>query len=369
MERSKMQVFHHPSCLVHDPPHEILSGQPVPYKESPDRLVLVRDALAADSAQYDLKQVPDFDAMKYVSLVHSSEYIDYLETAYERWVSEGGDAAGVLPECFPHPKLPPRLLDPNQMSAIARAGFYCFDLSSPITADTYTAVLASAKVAIHSAKELATLAQTATDAPRPPGIFAITRPPGHHAAAELSGGYCYLNNVAIAARTLQHIHPRSGPGSAKIAILDIDYHHGNGTQSIFYDDPSVLYVSLHAQGDYPYFTGSAAETGVGEGLGKNVNIPLPMNGTGDEEYLVALDGGVEVVKSFEPDYILVSLGVDTYQDDPICTFGLTTPVYERIGGRIAQLGLPTLFLFEGGYYLPALAANVKGVLDGFQRPL
>ena len=176
----------------------------------------------------------------------------------------------------------------------------------------------------------------------------------------MCGGYCYVNNVAAAARTIQHEKPGS-----RIAILDIDYHHGNGTQSIFYNDPSVLYVSLHAKGDYPYFTGSVDEIGSGDGAGTTFNVPLPMNATGDEDYLIALDEGLAKIRSFATDFILVrsvngisvvlpadlafylSLGVDTYQDDPICTFGLTTPVYTRIGARIAQLGSPTLFVFEG----------------------
>ncbi|EJD41498.1 Arginase/deacetylase [Auricularia subglabra TFB-10046 SS5] len=367
-----MLVVHSPRCLLHDPPTEILSGKPVPYKESPDRLIRVRNALRDDPAHnYKLIAVDDeLPILPHIQRVHSDDYIAYLRSAYDEWVQEGGDKArvlglvsqvlaerrsqaGVLPESFPHPKLPPHKLDVKHMSAIAKAGYYCFDLSCPITEDTYEAIEASARVAVRAAE----LLHSSTDS----GVFALTRPPGHHAGTAICGGYCYFNNAAIAVRYLQSV----AQPPARVAILDIDYHHGNGTQEIFYEDNSVLYVSLHAEGDYPYFTGSAEERGQGAGEGYNVNIPLAQHTTGDEEYLKAVDDGCKAIEDFNPDFVVVSLGVDTYKDDPICCFELTTPCYAEIGARIEALRRKTLFLFEGGYCMEALGANVKGVLDGF----
>jgi len=159
--------------------------------------------------------------------------------------------------------------------------------------------MASARVAVHAAEQLVS---HKSEASNPTGVFALTRPPGHHAGKELCGGYCYVNNVVVAARAIQHTSP-----GTRVAILDIDYHHGNGTQSLTYNDPSVLYVSLHAQGDYPYFTGSVAERGSGDAVGTNVNIPLPMNTTGDEEYLIALEQASDAIQSYKPAVLLVRL--------------------------------------------------------------
>ncbi|KZV92236.1 acetylpolyamine aminohydrolase [Exidia glandulosa HHB12029] len=358
-----MLVVHSPLCLLHDPPTEILSGKPVPYKESPDRLVRVRNALSNDpQRKYELTAVDDgLDILPDILRVHSEDYVFYLRRAYSDWVEEGGDKQGVLPESFPHPKLPPYKLDPAKMSAIARAGYYCFDLSCPITEDTFEAIMASARVAVRAAQLLVDGTQS-TAAPH--GIFALTRPPGHHAGTGVCGGYCYLNNAAIAVRCLQDAVP-SAAAKPRVAILDIDYHHGNGSQEIFYSDDSVFYVSLHAEGDYPYFTGSSVEEGEGSGVKCNLNLPLPQHTTGNEQYLATLDLAGKAISDYSPDYLVVSLGVDTYKDDPICCFNLTTPCYSRIGARIRELGLPTLFLFEGGYCMEVLGENVKGVLDGF----
>ncbi|KAG8690132.1 hypothetical protein FRC11_013619, partial [Ceratobasidium sp. 423] len=195
-----------------------------------------------------------------------------------------------------------------------------------------------------------------------PGAFALTRPPGHHASPAVCGGYCFFNNIAVAAKCLQSRVPNT-----KVAILDIDYHHGNGTQDVFYQDPSVLYVSLHAEGDYPYFTGTAEETGDGPGVGFNFNIPLPQHTTGNTEYIAALRRGLDRISQFGPQWLLVSLGVDTYKDDPLCHFKLTTECYREIGQEIGSLNLPTLFAMEGGYHINTLGVNVGGVLSGFKH--
>jgi len=190
--------------------------------------------------------------------------------------------------------------------------------------------------------------------------FALGRPPGHHAHGDLYGGYSFLNNAAIAAETL-----RRG-GAARVAVLDIDYHHGNGTQSIFYDRADVLFVSLHADPaqEFPYFLGHADERGAGPGLGHTVNMPM-RHGTGAELWMAALEEGCRAIAGHGSEALVVSLGVDTYEGDPISRFRLATEDFPPIGARIAGLGLPTVFVMEGGYAVDALGSNVAGVLSGF----
>jgi len=204
--------------------------------------------------------------------------------------------------------------------------------------------------------------------------YALCRPPGHHAAADLYGGYCYLNNAAIAARYLQSSGSRPSslpesralPTPTKVAILDIDYHHGNGTQLIFYADPAVLYCSLHVHPDedYPYYWGDADETGVGPGEGTNCNWPLP-RGTGDKAYLAALDEALAAIGEFAPDYLVVSAGLDTTEGDPEGGFCLSTEGLHAIGECIAGLAMPTVVVQEGGYRLDRLGDNAVAFLQPF----
>ncbi|EIN14286.1 Arginase/deacetylase [Punctularia strigosozonata HHB-11173 SS5] len=228
-----------------------------------------------------------------------------------------------------------------------------------LDADTYKAAVASARVTLSAARYLTTLGNPTKSSC--PAVFALSRPPGHHAGSTISGGYCFFNNVAIAARCFQSLDKSRCP----IAILDIDYHHGNGTQEMFYSDESVLYVSLHAENDFPYFTGSRAEEGAGAGVGFNVNMPLPQE-TGDEQYLDALSKATDRIKKFRPTFVIVSLGVDTHEHDPICKFNITTPCYRRIGESIRSIARPTLFVLEGGYHLDSIGDNVANVLQGFE---
>ncbi|KAI0756130.1 Arginase/deacetylase [Daedaleopsis nitida] len=338
-----MKVFWDVTSLLHDPPHEILSGRLVQYLECPDRLQRIKTALEQDDA-FEIIPVQSDDWPKirtYILTVHSEDYLDYLETIYDEWTAIGGDKTAVFPETFRHHRL--RGLTTNQdlkkiPDDVEPAGNYCFDMSCPITSDTYRAAIASVKVTLSAARAL-----TDSNHSQLRGVFALARPPGHHAQDSLCGGYCFLNNVAIAAKYfLEHC------GSYRVAILDVDYHHGNGTQQIFYSDPQVVYVSLHAQGDYPYFTGAAEERGSGPGLGYNHNLPLPTGTTTDDIYCETLQNAVDVIRGHTGiEYILVSLGVDTFADDPICDFLLTASCYPRIGRLIASLGKPTLFVMEG----------------------
>jgi acetoin utilization deacetylase AcuC-like enzyme len=226
------------------------------------------------------------------------------------------------------------------------------DAGVPIAAGTWTAVYQSAQVALTAADLMVQGAKAA---------FALCRPPGHHAAAGMMGGYCYLNNAAIAAQYLRD------HGAAKILVLDVDYHHGNGTQSIFYQRGDVSFVSLHGDPlvEYPNFLGYADELGDGEGRGHNHNFPLP-HGTAWDTYAPALDAACRVAQSYRPDAIIVSLGVDTFEADPISRFKLRSDDYLRMGERIGALGCPTLFVFEGGYAVDAVGVNTVNVLTGFE---
>jgi len=368
-----MKVFWDSDCLLHNPPYEILSGDKLPYFESPARLQLIKKELeqypflftfesasSSPESSQNLRQ----DIPRYIQMVHSQGYLRYLSNAYDNWVRSGGNTDAVIPDIFPHPKLLP---EPSQtqvesLSPIAQAGYYCFDLSCPITETTYSSVIASVGVALSAAQELAT-----ASGPHGPkaGVFALCRPPGHHAGTSLCGGYCFVNNVAVAARFLQSLGPERVE-SIPIAILDIDYHHGNGTQEIFYSDSSVLYVSLHAEDDYPYFTGAVTEKGIGEGMNTTFNFPLP-RGTQDGDYYAAILKATENIRRFDPAYLLVSLGVDTYVDDPISDFKLSHSSYTVIGQVIADLRRPTLFVMEGGYHMETLGENVRAVLQGFEQ--
>lgn len=192
-------------------------------------------------------------------------------------------------------------------------------------------------------------------------MFSLCRPPGHHAGADFYGGYCFVNNAAIAAQYLRD------NGAARVAVLDVDYHHGNGTQAIFYDRADVGYVSIHADpsSDFPYFLGYADETGTGAGEGRNRNLPLP-RGSGWDRYAEALEAALGTVATLRPDALVVSVGVDTFEGDPLSGFRLVTPDFARLGRRIAAAGLPAVLVFEGGYALDALGTNIVSFLAGYE---
>jgi acetoin utilization deacetylase AcuC-like enzyme len=231
-------------------------------------------------------------------------------------------------------------------------GFYSMDAGATFVRGTWEAVKASHDVAL-TAAELVRGGERAA--------FALCRPPGHHAGARFAGGYCFVNNAAVAAEWLRM------NGAGRVSVLDVDYHHGNGTQAIFYGRGDVQVVNIHADPlvEYPYFLGHADERGVGAGEGANLNLPLP-HGTDFGAWSEALEAGCRAVAAFAPDLLVVSLGVDTYKGDPISQFRLDTADYPRIGARIAGLGLPTLFVMEGGYAVEEVGANAVGVLQGFE---
>ncbi|NNJ10740.1 histone deacetylase family protein [Chloroflexales bacterium ZM16-3] len=346
-----MQIIDSPQHTQHDPPYEILDGERVPYFEVPRRAAIIAGALA--DAGFPAPIPPRAFGLAPLLAVHKEEYVEYLERAHGRWVAAGLSPDGVMPCTLPLGGMAGRSSAPT-----AEAGRYCFDLSAPIGAGTYAAARCAADAALTGADLLLGGERAA---------YALCRPPGHHAMPALAGGYCYLNNAAIAAHHLAAAAQTSDMAPASVAVLDIDYHHGNGTQTIFYERSDVFFASIHADPnrEYPYFLGFADERGAGPGEGYNLNIPLEA-GVSDVRYLAALEQALEAITAYSPRYLVISAGLDTFAADPLGDFALSAAAYPAIGSRIAQLGMPTLFVQEGGYAVDDLGRNLVGLLQGFE---
>ena len=333
-----MRVWFDPRQSVHAPALELHNGGLVPFAESPARAEAVRAALAPTETPFDHGEGP-------LRAVHSEAYLAFLWSAHKDWRAAGrdGDASGYA---WPVVRRRPLALDRID----ARLGAYSFDASSPIAEGTWEGAYWSAQTAL-SALDAVLAGERAA--------FALCRPPGHHAGADYLGGYCYLNNAAIAASA-------AAATGKRVAILDIDYHHGNGTQDIFYARGDVLFVSIHAdpRTDYPYFWGHADERGEGDGDGATLNLPLP-RGADLAGYLPALDTALARIAAFAPELLVISYGADTFAGDPISFFTLQTADYASLATRIAALSVPALIVMEGGYALDALGANVTSFLSGF----
>lgn len=325
---------------------ELIDGQLVPCFEMPRRAFLIRDRVR-EVGLGEIVPPEDFGRGP-LERAHRPDFVGFLAAAWDEWVASGR-TYDALPFVWPTRTF--REAVPERIEG--RLGRYSFDAGTPITAGTWRAAYSSAQAALTGAKLIAEGRHRA--------VFALCRPPGHHAASDLYGGYCFLNNAAIAAQFLVD------GGAERVAILDVDYHHGNGTQAIFYDRPDVLFLSLHGdpREEYPYFLGFADETGVGAGEGCNVNYPLPW-GTGFGPWSEALEDACRRVADWAPDVLLVSLGVDTYKEDPISKFKLESEDFSTYGARIAKLGLPTLFVMEGGYAVEQIGINAVNVLTGFE---
>jgi acetoin utilization deacetylase AcuC-like enzyme len=309
--------------------------------ERPERIDSILSAL--HEARLGPVLEPEDGGLAPVYAVHDEGMVAFLATAYAQQQAHGSPGTPVFPTVFPAPGQRRR---PDGFEG--RKGYYCVDMEVPIEAQTWEAALASAHCAWTGAMRLRA---------GEPLVYALCRPPGHHAGPDFMGGYCYLNNAAIAARAL-------GAGGEGVALLDVDYHHGNGTQAVFYADPGVWYGSLHVdpRAAYPFYAGYEEERGDQAGQGTNWNVPLPP-GTGPKRYLSALDALLERLCAYDPRWIVVSAGLDTYRDDPIGTFQLSTDAYCEMGARIRALGRPTLVVQEGGYYLPDLGRNVVALLQ------
>jgi acetoin utilization deacetylase AcuC-like enzyme len=332
-----MRCFWESRQLAHAPERELWNGAFVPFAESPARAEAIAAALGSLESALDHGEAP-------IRAVHDEAYLAFLWSAHRDWRAAGreGDASG-----YAWPVVGRRPLDLERIDA--RLGLYSFDASTPIAAGTWEGAYWSAQTALSGLDAVLAGDRAA---------FALCRPPGHHAGADYLGGYCYLNNAAIAAEA-------AVSAGKRVAILDIDYHHGNGTQDIFYARSDVLFVSIHADPvmDYPYFWGHADETGEGAGEGATLNLSLPRS-TDLAAYVPALETALARVAQHAPDLLILSYGADTYAGDPISHFRLETADYAVIAGRIAALGLPALVVMEGGYAVDALGANVASFLEG-----
>lgn len=340
-----MKIVYSEDHRLHAGAMEMINGEMLPMFEKPERMDMILKRIA-DLGFGEMLEPESFDLAP-ITAVHAEDYVSFLAEAFELWRKEA-ETDFALPFVFPMRGL---RQTPGR-SIHSKLGRYSFDVGAPIVAGSWQAIKTSADIALTGQR----LVQNGERA-----VFSLCRPPGHHAAADMAGGYCYVNNAAVAAQAFREA------GAARVAILDVDYHHGNGTQSIFYDRDDVLFVSLHGHPDqeYPYFAGYADETGEGAGEGRNANYPMPW-GTAWDVYGAALDDGIAKIAGFAPDVLVVSLGVDTFKEDPISHFKLEHDDYLRIGERIAALGLPTHFVMEGGYAVEAIGVNAINVLQGFE---
>jgi acetoin utilization deacetylase AcuC-like enzyme len=346
-----MRIVYSAEHLRHAPRRELADGRVIGIHEIPDRAETIRRALEADGG-FELAEPAEHGADP-ITAVHDPAMVSFLEDLWRDWRAAAEPAGEVFPDTFPLPAYHEGMAGGREpLAPRARIGRWCFDTATPVVEGTYAAARAAVDVAL-TAADLVLEGE--------PSAYGLCRPPGHHAARAMFGGYCYFNNTAIAAEDLAR---RTGE---PVAILDVDYHHGNGTQQIFYARPDVLYVSLHGDPDraYPYFSGFAEETGAGAGAGANRNLPLP-KACSNEEYLANLDRGLEAIAGFGGSVVVVSLGIDTYERDPICDLALTTEAYHEAGKRVAALGRRVLVLQEGGYYVPDLGENVRTWLRGLE---
>lgn len=345
-----MHTVYNDQHALHHGKVEMFRGELVPCFEVPARAdYVLRELRERELGAITLPGLFDEAA---IARVHAPRYLDFLSKAWEEWVAldPANAARDALPSYWPIRTFRSDVLP---ASFPARLGLFSYDAGTPLTSGAWAAARAGAACALTATRRV-------LDGER--AAFALTRPPGHHAGADFFGGYCFINNAAIAAQALRDA------GAERVAVLDIDYHHGNGTQAIFYDRADVQFTSLHGDPhtEYPYYLGYADERGAGAGLGFNHNLPLA-RGTDFATWREALRSALRGIADFSPDALVVSLGLDTFAGDPIAGFTLATPDYLRVGEDLARPGLPTVFVFEGGYAVAEVGVNAVNVLDGFMQ--
>jgi acetoin utilization deacetylase AcuC-like enzyme len=338
----------------HDVTRETMVGASIPAHEVVARAESIREALVADGG-FELVE-PSGHGLAPILAVHDQGLVRFLEAVAPAFADGRVTGDTLIADTYPvramfdglSPEAMAALREPDAIEG--RAGYWGLDTSNPIVAGTYAAARASVDVALTTLDLVLGGERIA---------YGLCRPPGHHAARSMVGGYCFFNNAGIAAEAFTRAT------GEPVAILDLDFHHGNGTQQLFWRRGDVFYASLHANPSrmYPFFLGHASETGEGPGAGANLNIPLP-KATDDEAYLRALEQALEGIDGRRGSLVIVSLGFDTFREDPICDFALTTPVYGEIGKRVAALGRRLVVLQEGGYHIPTLGLNAVTWLQG-----
>ncbi len=340
-----MLTVYSPDHIKHHPKGELYAGEFVTPFEMPRRMDIILGRLAETGL--DEVVAPEDHGMAPLRRIHENDFLEFLETCWDQWVA-AGYSHEVVPSVWPARRMQQHRR-PEDIDG--KVGYYSLAAETAICSGTWEAARASANVALTARKAIAEGCDSA---------FALCRPPGHHAAADLYGGYCFLNNAAIAAQAFLD------DGAQRVAILDVDFHHGNGTQDIFFQRDDVLFLSLH--GDprqaFPSFLGYEDETGAGRGEGFNGNFPLPP-GTNYGEWGRALEIACQRIADYGPDAVVISLGVDTFKEDPISFFKLESDDYRRYGSLLAGLNKPTLFVMEGGYAVEAIGLNTVNVLQGF----
>ncbi len=340
-----MLTVYSPDHILRNAKTELYGGELVAPFECPQRAQYILDHI--NQAGLGKVIAPEDFSIEPVHRIHDARFIEFMQTAWAQWKAEGfkGEA---IPTCTPARGMRQRL--PKHIDG--KLGYYAMAMETSISAGTWAAARASVNVALTAQAQL----NRGKDA-----VFALCRPPGHHAARDLYGGYCFINNAAVSAQAC------IDQGAARVAILDVDFHHGNGTQSIFYHRDDVLFTSIHGHPEdaFPHFLGYADETGGENGDGFNHNYPL-RPGTPYDLWSEALRDGCNRIRAFAPDALVVSLGVDTFESDPISFFKLKSDDFKRYGAVIAELNLPTLFVMEGGYAVEEIGMNTANVLTGFE---
>lgn len=338
-----MKVIYTDQHQGHDPQQFIVRGKMKRSNEQPERGY--RLLAAAQAAGHEIVAPTDFGPGPRAA-IHTPQYLRFLETAWARWQELDDASDEVMPNVHPFPGQPYTYPD----SIVGQAGYHMGDNACSIGRHTWHAATWSAHTATHGAQLVLDGEQV---------VYALCRPPGHHAYADRANGFTYLNNAAIAA---QHLRARH----ARVAVLDIDVHHGNGTQGIFWRRNDVLTISLHGDPHFctPFFTGHAHEAGEGDGLGYNINLPLA-RGTDTANFLIALRRACDAIRAFAPGALVVAMGLDAHERDPYKALAVTTEGFAEITGEIARLGLPTVLVQEGGYLSDDLGPNLASALRGF----
>jgi len=348
-------VYYYPFDSLHDPVLHFTFGTLSEHPEKPRRSSCLLKSVR-NLPNTSVTECHREATMEELLQVHSTELIGFVNDSWSSLfkISKKENSEVIL-------DVVPSLCRDVAFRPVAmyhQVGYFCFDVSTPIGKETARVSRISAATAIDAASQLTSYLKASTEAPI---IYAMCRPPGHHATRTHYGGYCYFNNAALAANILTKYGP--------VAILDVDYHHGNGTQSIFYDRSDVYYISIHGnpEFEYPYYSGAEDEIGVGEGKNFNRNFPLPP-GTSWDTYKPSFDQAINLISNFNPTTLVISLGLDAADGDPICTFHLKPGDYREMGNALRNLNKPILVVQEGGYSEnEMLGACTESFFQGLRR--